>query len=405
MKKLKELLSKIKLPKLSEKQKQMVRFTLIFIIIIYVISLIISLSKPSQASQGNVASGVEKSASKLDGSFNMDKNSHFKRHISKKVEGAANTASTAKDQVENFAKNIAADLVNIRRNMVEKEQVSDLSDRLDAIESRVIKSGNNGSSDIDDSTELTEINIELTVKKKEQDSYTVHDSVASGTIAKAILINGVDAHTSLTAEVDPRPVLIHLADDGALPNRLKGRLKNCHVSATSYGDIASGRAMIRTERLTCTDRLTHEIVDTDITGYVTGEDGRVGVAGVIKETAGEHLLYGTASGILGGLSNAAIPDSDTNVSAFGAFTGKTTNSDRLKQGVFGGGSKSLDRLSDYYIERAEKLQPVIQVAAGRQVDIVFTKTARIGSKAARQQAKKKMQENTGVYQLKEVSYE
>ncbi|MHB1910421.1 MAG: hypothetical protein ACYCQJ_16370, partial [Nitrososphaerales archaeon] len=37
-----------------------------------------------------------------------------------------------------------------------------------------------------------------------------------------------------------------------------------------------------------------------------------------------------------------------------------------------------DRLSKYYIDRAEQLQPVIQVAAGRKVDIVFTEGVSIG---------------------------
>ena len=37
-------------------------------------------------------------------------------------------------------------------------------------------------------------------------------------------------------------------------------------------------------------------------------------------------------------------------------------------------------MADYYIKRAEQLQPAIQVAAGRVVDIVFTKTVKIGEK-------------------------
>ena len=37
-------------------------------------------------------------------------------------------------------------------------------------------------------------------------------------------------------------------------------------------------------------------------------------------------------------------------------------------------------MTDYYIKRAEQLQPAIQIAAGRVVDIVFTKTVKIGEK-------------------------
>jgi conjugal transfer pilus assembly protein TraB len=44
-------------------------------------------------------------------------------------------------------------------------------------------------------------------------------------------------------------------------------------------------------------------------------------------------------------------------------------------GMTSGISTALDRLSQYYIDRAEQLQPVIQVAAGQVVDIVFTEGA------------------------------
>jgi len=35
--------------------------------------------------------------------------------------------------------------------------------------------------------------------------------------------------------------------------------------------------------------------------------------------------------------------------------------------------KTLDRLSQYYIDLAEKLFPVIEIDAGRTVEVVFTK--------------------------------
>ena len=33
----------------------------------------------------------------------------------------------------------------------------------------------------------------------------------------------------------------------------------------------------------------------------------------------------------------------------------------------------MDKLSEYYIKRAEQLQPVLQVAAGRTVDVVLSR--------------------------------
>ena len=39
----------------------------------------------------------------------------------------------------------------------------------------------------------------------------------------------------------------------------------------------------------------------------------------------------------------------------------------------------MDRLSKYYIDRAESIQPIIQIESGRIVDVVFTEGADIGS--------------------------
>ena len=53
-----------------------------------------------------------------------------------------------------------------------------------------------------------------------------------------------------------------------------------------------------------------------------------------------------------------------------------------------GASSALDRLSQYYIDRAEQLQPVIQIAAGQVVDIVFTEGTFIGSQNTREAIEK-----------------
>ena len=46
---------------------------------------------------------------------------------------------------------------------------------------------------------------------------------------------------------------------------------------------------------------------------------------------------------------------------------------QFKAGISSGVGKTLDRLSQYYIDLAEKLFPVIEIDAGRTVEVVFTK--------------------------------
>jgi conjugal transfer pilus assembly protein TraB len=58
--------------------------------------------------------------------------------------------------------------------------------------------------------------------------------------------------------------------------------------------------------------------------------------------------------------------------------------DMMKHGAGKGVQNALDKYADFYIKRAEQVQPVIQVAAGRQVNIVFTEGVSIGDSLYRQ---------------------
>ena len=58
--------------------------------------------------------------------------------------------------------------------------------------------------------------------------------------------------------------------------------------------------------------------------------------------------------------------------------------DMLKHGAGKGVGNALDKYADFYIKRAEQVQPVLQVAAGRKVDMVFTEGVSIGDSVYRQ---------------------
>jgi conjugal transfer pilus assembly protein TraB len=62
--------------------------------------------------------------------------------------------------------------------------------------------------------------------------------------------------------------------------------------------------------------------------------------------------------------------------------------DILKQSAGSGAGGALDKYADFYIKRAEQLQPVIQVAAGRTVDLVFTQGLEFSHTAIRQAVSK-----------------
>ena len=220
---------------------------------------------------------------------------------------------------------------------------------------------------------------------KQNDSLTIENTLPAGTFAKAILLGGVDASTSISSQSDPRPLLLRLMDSGNLPRKFKSDLKDCHILASSYGDLSSERVYMRLEKLTCTERLTGEISETQVAGYVLGEDGRAGVRGVVVDKAGPLIRNSLVGGFFSGMGQffgAQQQSSAFPVSPFGQ-TRVLAPQQMLSAGASQGASNAMEKYADFFIKRAEQLQPVLQVAAGREVDIVFTQGTRFGETTVR----------------------
>ncbi len=215
---------------------------------------------------------------------------------------------------------------------------------------------------------------------------TADNTIPAGAFAGAVMIGGVDASTSIQASSNPHPVLLRVTDHGTLPRKFKSDLCGCHVLAACYGDISSERVYMRLEKLTCTERKTGEVVEMAVNGYVAGEDGRAGLRGIVVDRAGESMRNAAIGGFLSGMGNF-LSQSHSPVMfspANGlAQTNPMTNPDMLKFGAAKGASGALDKYADFYIKRAEQMQPVIQVQAGRRVDIVFTQGVAFENSAAR----------------------
>ena len=236
---------------------------------------------------------------------------------------------------------------------------------------------------------------------KNSESYkplkTADNYIPAGSFARAVLLSGVDAATSLNASGDPDPMLIRIVDHGTLPRKFKSDLKDCHIIAAVYGDLSSERAKARLEKLSCTEIATGEIIETAIAGYITGEDGRAGIRGEVVSTEGKLLGNSMVAGLLGGLANNFNANSGSQPMAL--FADKLDNSrrnnlkERFTNSLSSGATSSMDRLSKYYIERAEALQPIVQVGAGRKVDVIFTEGVFFGTSEIKKAIAKKRDEN------------
>ncbi|MDZ4323073.1 MAG: TraB/VirB10 family protein, partial [Alphaproteobacteria bacterium] len=236
---------------------------------------------------------------------------------------------------------------------------------------------------------IQKVSLGLTENLKLKLPKTVDTTIPAGAFAKTILLSGLDASSAMTASSDPRPMLLRLIDPGTLPRRFQSDLKDCHCTASAYGDLSSERVYARLEKLTCIDRASGEIIETQVAGYIAGSDGKAGIRGVVASKDGQFLGRSLVGGIFAGLSNVANPQNrqaQVNPFAMGGKQPSPPNiGDMFTTGMTSGVSTALDRLSQYYIDRAEQLQPVIQIAAGQVVDIVFTQGTFIGSQDVKEQ--------------------
>jgi conjugal transfer pilus assembly protein TraB len=197
---------------------------------------------------------------------------------------------------------------------------------------------------------------------------------------RAVLLGGLDAPTGGQAQTNPQPVLLRLADHAFLPNRFRGAVKECLVIGAGYGDISAERAYIRTENLSCV-RHDGRTLEVKIHGSIFGEDGKVGVRGRLVSKQGQLLANALTAGVVSGIGQAFQSRATTTaLSPLGAVSA-VTDGKEFEAGLSIGVGRAMDRLAQYYIALAEKTFPVIEVDAGRTVDVVLTQGVAIDAPA------------------------
>lgn len=168
------------------------------------------------------------------------------------------------------------------------------------------------------------------------------------------------------------PVLLEVTDLAELPNGFRANVKRCFVVATGWGDVSSERAYLRTTAISCINR-NGQTIEAPLAGHIFGEDGKNGVRGRLQSKQGQILANALLSGVASGIGQAFAQNSQTvSVSPLGSTTTPgTTPKDILNSSLGLGAGRAMDRLANYYITLAEKTFPVIEVDAGRFVDIAI----------------------------------
>jgi len=216
--------------------------------------------------------------------------------------------------------------------------------------------------------------IQTPEKKEEKKPKKDIELIPTGTITKVILLSGMDAPTMTAAKTSPLPVIMKVVDMSILPNRWKYNLKECFITGEGYGDLSSERAYIRTNNLSCvTDKGKH--IDLPFKGMVTGEDGKLGLRGKVVTKQGALLARTLIAGFLQGVGEAFKQENQVVLTGTEGTTTQYSDlsaSEAIKTGAFSGLSKASEKLADFYLKMADQVAPVIEISAGRIVDVVAT---------------------------------
>ncbi|WP_371220415.1 TraB/VirB10 family protein [Orientia tsutsugamushi] len=207
----------------------------------------------------------------------------------------------------------------------------------------------------------------------------VENYVTSGSSARAVLLTGVVVGTGTNSSSSPEPIVLQLLDTAILYNKYKtDQIKNAILIGSCNGEMSSERAKCRIETLSVVNN-QGDIIEKKVEGWLIGEDGRSGIKGIVVDKssniAGMAALNGVFSSIAKFLQSKAIkPDMLPTLNLVaGGQQQEFQIGDALQSGAYAGASNAFDKLADFAIKRADSMSPVVLIASGRVIDVVFKK--------------------------------
>jgi conjugal transfer pilus assembly protein TraB len=198
--------------------------------------------------------------------------------------------------------------------------------------------------------------------------------IPAGTILRGVLLNGLDAPTGQGARSQPTPALVRIKHAAILPNRFRADVKECFVIVGGFGDLGAERAYLRSETLTCV-RTDGGVIEVPIDGYAVGEDGKVGVRGRLVSKQGAMLARAMQAGFLQSFSKVftQVPSIPISTSGSQVQFQSMLTPQSAQAGIAGGVGGAMEKLADYYMTMAENTFPVLEVDAGRGIEIILNK--------------------------------
>ncbi|NBX85845.1 MAG: hypothetical protein EBQ80_01145 [Proteobacteria bacterium] len=185
---------------------------------------------------------------------------------------------------------------------------------------------------------------------------------------RATLLNGVDALTGGT----PTPALARISGSYQTALNSTVSLDGCFVLIEFSGNISTERAVGKPARMTCVYP-DSGAATYSLSGYVVdAEDGVIGVPGVLYEGDPTRLAAAIVADFAAGIGKIVVENQQTTStnSTNGATTSALTG-DETRAELAGGVDKSMSKLSEYLMERVNRVQPFIRLDATREINMVI----------------------------------
>lgn len=196
-----------------------------------------------------------------------------------------------------------------------------------------------------------------------------------GSMFEGVLINGMDAPTSGVTEKNPAPATVRIKTDAILPNRNDFDVKECFVVISGFGVLSTERAQLRTETLSCIKE-NGEVIEAKLEGYIVGEDGKVGLRGRLISKQGSVIAKTLVAGLLGGFASTMVPSPVPQMNIAPGLTQQYQSPNfgaAAQAGMSKGLADSTRMLSQFYLDMAKDMFPVIEIDAGRRVTIILVR--------------------------------
>ncbi|SPR06229.1 conjugal transfer protein [Orientia tsutsugamushi str. Gilliam] len=232
----------------------------------------------------------------------------------------------------------------------------------------------------DNKTEQAPVQSFVNLRRAESEQKkNVENYVTSGSSARAVLLTGVVVGTGTNSSSSPEPIVLQLLDTAILYDEYKtDQIKKAILIGSCNGEMSSERAKCRIETLSVVNN-QGDIIEKKVEGWLIGEDGRSGIKGIVVDKSSKVVRMAALNGVFSSIAKflqtkAIKPDMTPTLNLVaGGQQQEFQIGDALQSGAYSGASNAFDKLADFAIKRADSMSPVIVVASGRVIDVVFKK--------------------------------